>query len=82
MEENIHKRLAMWKRQYLAKGGRLTLVKRTLSSLPIYHTSLFVSPKKVSCRIEKIQRGIFWGGRSLEKKTTLCEIRNHLQKEM
>ena len=36
VEERFQKRLALWKRQYLSKGGRLTLVKSTLSSLPIY----------------------------------------------
>ena len=26
MEERFHKRLAMWKRQYISKGGRITLI--------------------------------------------------------
>ena len=32
--ERIEKKLSGWKRFYLSKGGRLTLVKITLSSLP------------------------------------------------
>ena len=44
VEERFQKRLTLWKRQYLSKGGRLTLVKSTLSSLPIYFMSLFVIP--------------------------------------
>ena len=42
MEERFFKRLAFWKRQYLSKGGRITLLKSTLCSLlPIYFLSLF-----------------------------------------
>ena len=43
--------------QNLFKGGRLNLIKSTLSSLPIYHVSLFVLSKQVSMGIEKFQRG-------------------------
>ena len=32
--EKIERRLAGWKKLYLSKGGRLTLLKSTLSSLP------------------------------------------------
>ena len=42
VEERFRKRLSLWKRQYLSKGGRLTLIKSSLSSLPIYFMSLFV----------------------------------------
>jgi len=35
--EKIKQRLAGWKKLYLWKGGRLTLVKSTLSSLPPYY---------------------------------------------
>ena len=56
VEEGFQRRLALWQRQYLSKVGRLTLLKSTLSSLPIYFISLFVIPCKVSLRLEKIQR--------------------------
>ncbi|RVW48768.1 hypothetical protein CK203_076116 [Vitis vinifera] len=55
VEERFRKRLSLWKRQYLSKGGRLTLIKSTLSSLPIYLMSLLVIPRKVCARLEKIQ---------------------------
>ena len=41
VEERFRKRLAMWKRKYISKGGRLTLIKSTLASLPIYFMPLF-----------------------------------------
>jgi hypothetical protein len=34
--EKMEKRLSGWKRLYLSKGGRLTLINSTLSSLPTY----------------------------------------------
>ena len=95
VEERFRKRLSLWKRQYLSKGGRLTLIKNTLSSLPIYFMSLFVIPQKMCTRLEKIQRDFLWGGGALEKKTHLVNwsavcadmrqgdlgIRNHVAPE-
>jgi len=42
--EKVEKRLASWKRLYLSKGGRVTLIKSTLSNLPTYYMSLFPIP--------------------------------------
>ena len=54
--EKIEKKLSGWKRFCLSKGGRLTLLKSTLSSLPTYFLSLFTIPKAVAARLESIQR--------------------------
>ena len=49
----------------MSKGGRLTLPKSTLSSLPTYDLSLFTIPKAVATKLECIQRN-FVGGSSVE----------------
>ena len=59
--EMMEKKLSSWKRLYLSKGGRLTLLKSTLSSLPTYYLSLFTIPKAVATRLERIQRNFLWG---------------------
>ena len=71
LEERFRRRLAMWKRQYISKGGRLTLIRSTLSSMPIYLMSLFYLPRKVRLRLEKIQRDFLWGGGALNQKPHL-----------
>lgn len=55
-KERFQKYLALWKRQYLSKGAKLTLIKSTISSLPIYVMLLFAILRKVSLSLEKIQR--------------------------
>ncbi|RVW54804.1 Exosome complex component RRP4-like [Vitis vinifera] len=45
VEERMRRRLAQWKRQYISKGGRITLIKSTLASIPIYFLSLIRIPK-------------------------------------
>jgi hypothetical protein len=47
--EKIERRLASWKRLYLSKGGRVTLIKSTLSNLPTYFLSLFPIPYSLQC---------------------------------
>jgi hypothetical protein len=60
--ERVEKRLASWKRLYLSKGGKLTLIKSTLSSIPTYFLSLFPIPARVANRLEKLQRDFLWCG--------------------
>jgi hypothetical protein len=81
--ERMEKRLAGWKRLYLSKGGKLTLIKSTLSSLPTYFLSLFPIPAGVAHRLEKIQRDFLWNGMGEETKfhlvswSKICEPIQH-----
>ena len=43
--EKIEQRLARWKKLYLSKGGQLTLLKSTFSSLPPYYLLMYQLPK-------------------------------------
>ena len=60
--EKLERRLGGWKRFYLSKGGKLTLIKSTLSNLPTYFLSLFHLLADVASRLEKIQRDFLWNG--------------------
>jgi hypothetical protein len=62
MIETTERRLAGWKLGLLSKGGRLTLIKSTLSNLPTYLLSLFLIPSSVANKLEKVQRNFLWGG--------------------
>ncbi|RVW48469.1 putative ribonuclease H protein [Vitis vinifera] len=72
-KRGVRRRLALWKRQYISKGGRITLIKSTLASMPIYQMSIFRMPKIVAKRIEKVQRDFLWGGGNLEGKIHLVK---------
>ena len=67
VEERFRKQLALWKRQFISKGGRITLIRSTLSSMPIYLMSLLRMPRAVSLRLEKFKgiscgEGVLWRG--------------------
>ncbi|GJS54145.1 hypothetical protein Tco_0627507 [Tanacetum coccineum] len=42
--DRVRNRLSKWKMKMLSSGGRLTLVKSVLGSMPIFHMSLFKVP--------------------------------------
>ena len=52
--EKMEWRLAGWKRLYLSKGGKVTLINSTLLSLPTYFLSLLPLLGKVAKRMEKL----------------------------
>ena len=54
IEVRFKRRKTIWKRKYICKGGRATLIKNTLWSLPIYFLSLFRLPSIVSLRLDQI----------------------------
>ena len=62
------KRLSKWKANTLSIGGRLTLIKSVLDSLPTYYFSLFKAPKKVVNTLEGLMRRFLWGGSDEVKK--------------
>ena len=73
VEARMRKRLALWNRQFISKGGRITLIRITLASMPIYLMSLLRMPRVVKLRLEKIQRDFLWGGGALEKRPHLVK---------
>ena len=64
----VEKKLATWKGRMLSIGGRLTLIKASLSNLPIYYMSIFPIPMGVAKKINSITRQFLWSG-NMEKKS-------------
>ncbi|GKA98526.1 RNA-directed DNA polymerase, eukaryota [Tanacetum coccineum] len=59
--EKVKARLSKWKMNTLSIGGRLTLLKSVLGSIPIFHMSIFKVPSKILQLLESI-RGRFFNG--------------------
>ncbi|KAJ0936462.1 putative RNA-directed DNA polymerase [Helianthus annuus] len=66
--DTIKRRLASWKANSLSMGGRLTLIKSVLASLPVYYLSLYKAPNKATDQMEKLMRNFLWAGSSEDKK--------------
>lgn len=54
--EKFRKKLGDWKTKAMSFGGRMTLIKSMLGSLPLYYFSLFRVPMEVLKTLE----GIIW----------------------
>lgn len=55
-------------------GGGLTILKGTLSSLPIYFMSLFSISRRVRVRLEKDQRDFLWDSHLEARKNASSEM--------
>ncbi|GJV76417.1 RNA-directed DNA polymerase, eukaryota [Tanacetum coccineum] len=64
-------RLSKWKLNSISIGGRLTLIKSVLSSLPLYYMSSFKVPKGILSKMGSIRRNFFNGVENAKKKMSL-----------
>ncbi|GJU80207.1 RNA-directed DNA polymerase, eukaryota [Tanacetum coccineum] len=67
----ISTRLSKWKIKTLSIGGCLTLIKSFLTSLPLYHMSIYKVPIGVLNRMESIRRRFFNGADNNERKISM-----------
>ncbi|GJY86439.1 hypothetical protein Tco_0500465 [Tanacetum coccineum] len=64
----VSSRLSKWKLKLLSIGGRLTLLKSVLTSIPLYHMSIFKVPIGVLNHLESIRRNFFIGVDGSDRK--------------
>ena len=66
------KKLDIWKGN-MSIAGRSTLISSSLNNAPIYHMSIYLLPKYVIGRLDKIHRTFFWQGGSTKRKCHLIK---------
>nr|GEZ25029.1 RNA-directed DNA polymerase, eukaryota, reverse transcriptase zinc-binding domain protein [Tanacetum cinerariifolium] len=76
--EKVKKRLSNWKMNMLSIGGRLTLVKSVLGSMPLYQFLLFKVPMGVLNYIETLRSRFLNGCVSNNKKAICMNWKNAL----
>ncbi|GJW79157.1 RNA-directed DNA polymerase, eukaryota, reverse transcriptase zinc-binding domain protein [Tanacetum coccineum] len=59
--DRVKNRLSKWKMKTLSIGGRLTLLKSVLGSIPIFHMSIYRAPLSVLRTLESIRSKKFKG---------------------
>ncbi|GKC91022.1 RNA-directed DNA polymerase, eukaryota [Tanacetum coccineum] len=67
----ISSRLSKWKLKTLSIGGRLTLIKSVLSSMPLYHMSIYKVPLGVLNKLESLRRNFFNGVDYKDRKLSM-----------
>ncbi|KAL7160678.1 hypothetical protein ABFS83_01G113200 [Erythranthe nasuta] len=76
--QQVQHRLAGWQSKLLSFGGRMTLVRSVLFSLPTHTLSSAVVPKQTLVRMERLFRKFLWGkyegsGINWINWTTICQ---------
>lgn len=61
-------KLAGWKSKHLSMGGRVTLIKATLTDMPLYYMSVFNAPNKVIKQLERIRKNFLRSGNEEGRK--------------
>jgi ribonuclease HI len=71
----IKGKIDAWGGHWLTHGGKLTLIKAVISSLPIYQASYLLAPKLIAGQINKLQRDFLWhGGKGNQCKFHLVSL--------
>lgn len=59
--DRLSRKLAMWKRVYMSKGGCVILIKSTLSSILVFMLAARLIPVSMCLEIKKLLRIFLWG---------------------
>nr|GEY54261.1 RNA-directed DNA polymerase, eukaryota [Tanacetum cinerariifolium] len=64
----VSSRLSKWKLKLISIGGRLSLLKSVLTSIPLYHMSIFKVSIGVLNHLESIHQNFFYGVDGSDRK--------------
>ncbi|GJV99906.1 RNA-directed DNA polymerase, eukaryota, reverse transcriptase zinc-binding domain protein [Tanacetum coccineum] len=68
--QKFRSKLSLWKAHLLSVGGRLSLIKSVLSSLPINYMSIYMMLVTVQKKLESMRNNFFIGGDMDDRKMT------------
>ncbi|KAJ6714204.1 RETROTRANSPOSON UNCLASSIFIED-LIKE PROTEIN [Salix viminalis] len=63
----IAARMEGWEAQVLSPGGRITILKSILTSMPLYLLHVIMPPKTVMCRIERLFNKFLWSSKGQKR---------------
>ena len=66
--QRCERKLSKWNQRYISFGGRVSLIKPVLNSIPIFFFSFFRVPKKLAKRLVTLQQWFLWEGKSNQQK--------------
>jgi hypothetical protein len=73
MVDKAYRKLDVWKGNSLSIAGRKTLIDSSLSNAPLYQMSIYLLPKTIIYKLDKIRRTFFWQGGGTKKKYHLIK---------
>nr|GEU51458.1 RNA-directed DNA polymerase, eukaryota [Tanacetum cinerariifolium] len=68
--DKVKERLSKWKMKSQSYGGRFTLLKSVLGSIPIFHMFIYKAPMRVLKELESVRRQFFNGHDPKSKKAS------------
>jgi hypothetical protein len=74
MGKKFEKRISNWSHRWLTLGGRVTLVKVVLESIPVYWISLEKIHKGILNNIGKRMFSFLWTGKKTKRRDTFDQL--------
>ena len=65
--DNICKRIEGWQARYLFMAGQATLIKASVTSIPLYAMQTAILPQKICQHIDKLSCHFLWGDTNSHK---------------
>jgi len=67
MTEKTNRKLDVWKGSSMSIARRKNLIDYSLSNASLYQMSIYLVPKTITYKLDKIRRTFFWQGRGTKK---------------
>jgi hypothetical protein len=67
------KKLDVWQGGSMSIAGRTTLIRASLNNAPVYHMLIYLFPKTIHNKLDKLRTVFFWQGGGTRKKYYLIK---------
>ncbi|KAL0357136.1 UNVERIFIED_CONTAM: putative ribonuclease H protein [Sesamum calycinum] len=74
--EKMAEKLSLWKTKNLSRAGKMILIKNVAQSIPVYHMSTFLLPRKICNKMDATVRRFWWQNKLTEQNQKFLALKS------